>query len=225
MSRTLVQQAALGVLALTLTQGLLGAAGTSAVSARSADTPAVACSRPAHGFTPSKAQIPAIGRTLKVIQVRRTSSNAVGAGPVTEKGKWLMAMDPVTKPSSRRGSVILSGHTWPDGSALGNAMLANLDEGEGIVLVGKKGKKACYRITQRTSYLVRDVPEKKAFRSSGPEQLVIVACSGTRTSPGHWTRRTIWYAKPFVPAAPTQPSAPPPAAPPGDLLSGLLGLF
>ena len=64
---------------------------------------ATACKRPARGFVPDRARIPALGRTVRVIQVPRTRDNAVGAGPVTESGKWLMAMDPHNKPASRRG--------------------------------------------------------------------------------------------------------------------------
>ena len=184
------------------------------------------CTRPAHGFVPGSARIPALGRTVRVIQVARTSNNAVGAGPVTEAGKWLMSMDPYTRPSSRRGSVLLSGHTWPDGSALGNALLRDLQAGHRVVLIGGKGTlHACYNVQRRVSYPVGDVPYRKAFRADGPERIVIVACSGKRLGPGNWTHRTLWYATPVFPR-----TAPPPSPPPGDddsgsggLLGGLLG--
>lgn len=216
------------VLAVLMVQGVLTSAGSAAPqeSQRSTGPAAVACERPARGFVPTRASIPAIGRTVRVIQVRRTSRNQVGAGPVTEAGKWLMAMDPHNRPASRRGSVLLSAHTWPDGSALGNALLRNLHEGEGVVMRRKNGVRACYRVTKRTSYPAKKVP-RSALRSTGPERLVIVACSGKRLGPGKWTRRTLWYASPMLPA-PTPPSAPPPAEEPdggglGGLLGGLLG--
>lgn len=227
-NRAAARATALVGLALLTTQVVatgVGSAAPAPASSAARTTDATACKRPAHGFVPSQAQIPAIGRTVQVIQVQRTSSGAVGAGPTTESGKWLMSMDPQTKPGSHKGSVLLSGHTWPDGSALGNAMLSNLQVGDGIVLVGKNGKQACYRINKRQSYPVDKVPTRKAFRQTGPEQVVIVACSGKRTSPGHWTRRTLWYATPLLPAPPAPPpTSPPPSTPPnGGLLGGLLG--
>lgn len=176
------------------------------------------CQRPARGFVPIEATLPALGRTVRVIQVSRTRGNAVGGGPLTERGKWLMAMDPHTRPGSGRGTVILSGHAWPDGTALGNAMVRYLQVGHGVQMLGKKGQRACYRIVERTSYPANRVPRKKAFRPRGPEQLVIVTCSGRRLGPGHWTRRTIWYAVPFTPAPPPPP--PPSSAPPPDSGSG-----
>lgn len=217
------------LLALVLPLALLPAAAPPAVAvptAVTADQAGVACKRPARGFVPSHARIPAIGRTVRVIQVERTRDNAVGAGPVTEGGKWLMAMDPHTKPASRRGTVILSGHTWPDGSALGNAMLRDLQRGHKVTMLGKDGRQACYRIKERSQYPADRVPRKKAFRYWGPEQMVIVTCSGKRRGPGDWSHRTIWYAVPLLPPPP--PPAPAPDPPEdedsgGSLLGGLLG--
>lgn len=203
-----------------------GPAAAPASAAAAADAPY--CKRPAKGFVPTRASIPALDRTLRVVQVKRRSNGAVGAGPVTDEGKWLMAMDPQTKPASRKGSVILSGHTWPDGSALGNALLRNLREGHRIALIGNDGKRACYKITERAQYAVRDVPNNKAFRYWGREQVVIVTCSGKRLGPGNWSHRTIWYGVPVTPTAPPPPPPPAPEEEPppsllGNLLGGLLG--
>lgn len=220
-----LSRAGLGLLLVVTALGLSGSAGAApTVSARTTDP---SCKRPAQGFTPSQATIPAIGRSVRVIRVARTSDNQAGAGPVTEEGKWLMAMDPHTLPGGHRGTVLLSGHTYPDGSALGNAMLGNLGAGDRVVLTGSKGKKACYRISQRKSYPANKVPSDTAFRNSGPEQMVIVACSGTRTGPGRWTHRTLWYAVPDFPASTSTPPKPPADDDPptglGGLLGGLLG--
>ena len=223
---------AVAVLLLSTTQVPLGemrAAPDTGLALASSASP---CQRPPRRFVPVKAALPALGRTVRVIQVSRTRTNAVGGGPLTERGKWLMAMDPQTRPGSGRGTVILSGHAWPDGTALGNAMVRYLQVGDRLRLVGKKGQQACYRITERTSYPASRVPRRKAFRPRGPEQLVIVTCSGRRTSPGHWTRRTIWYAVPFTAASPPPP--PSSTQPPqdsgasqddgsGGLLGGLFG--
>lgn len=218
-----------GVAVALLAQVLLvnvGPAAAPASAATAAPTAAAAtpyCKRPAKGFVPNRASIPALDRTLKVIQVKRKRNGEVGAGPVTDEGKWLMAMDPQTKPASRKGSVILSGHTWPDGSALGNALLRSFHEGDRIVLFGSDGKRACYKITERTQYAVRDVPNNKAFRYWGREQVVVVTCSGKRLGPGNWSHRTIWYGVPVIPPKPSTPPPPPEEEPPPSLLGNLLG--
>ncbi len=185
----------------------------------------VPCERPGHGFKPTKAKIPAVGKTVGVVLVPRTANNQVGAGPTTEEGKWLMAMDPETRPGNGRGAVLLSAHTWPDGSALGNAMLRKLGSGDRITLIGKYGEQACYGIHKRVSYPKDEVP-REAFSSSGFERLVIVTCSGKRYGPGNWSHRTLWYAKIVVPKKP----APAPAEPPANsgsssLLGGLLSFL
>jgi len=201
-----------------------------AVQPAAATDPAGAgsCQRPAHSFVPTRAVLPSLGRTVGVIQVPRTRDNAVGAGPLTQRGKWLMAMDPHTRPGGGHGTVILSGHTWPDGSALGNAMLANLQVGDRVSMLGRRGQRACYRITERTSFPANRVPSRTVFRSRGPERLVIVSCSGVRTGPGHWTRRTVWYAAPVAPAPPRPSSSappPPPSNSTGTTSSGSTGLL
>jgi len=215
------RRTAVACLGLLLTVGFLMVTGTPSADAGPA---AERCNRPTHGFVPSRASIPAIGRTVKVIQVEREPNGQIGAGPTTTEGKWLMSMDPKTKPGGHQGSVLLSGHTWPDGSALGNAMLDHLWAGNGIVLSAGYTR-ACYRINKRQSYPVDQVP-RRIFRTTGYEEVVIVACSGDRLGPGNWTRRTLWYATPWVPEDPTPPSNPPPSnpTPPPCLLCGLLKL-
>jgi hypothetical protein len=199
-----------GVLLAAMVQMPLSAAQPAAATPVLASS-ASACQRPAHRFVPVKAALPALGRSVGVIQVSR-SHGAVGAGPVTQRGKWLMAMDPQTRPGSGRGTVILSGHAWPDGSALGNAMVRDLQVGNFVKLRGKKGQRACYQVAERASYRANKVPLRKVFRPRGPERVVIVTCSGRRLGPGHWTRRTVWYAVPYTSAPPRSPSSAPPAS-------------
>ncbi|TQK73281.1 MULTISPECIES: class F sortase [unclassified Nocardioides] len=156
-----------------------------------------ACSTPAGPFTPATTSIPAIGRSVSVVRVRRTPSGAVGTPPVTKRGKWLMGLDPQVRPGGGKGSVIMVAHTWPDDSALGNALLRSLAVGDRLQLANGSAN-ACYQVTGRKKYGATKVPRKKAFRWWGPEQLVIVVCSGKRLGPGRWTHRTIWYATPVV---------------------------
>jgi hypothetical protein len=209
------------LLAPALAAGVLAARGTAATTSGST----ISCRRPGHGFTPATATLPSLGRTVQVIQVPRKSDGQIGAGPLTTQGKWLMAMDPQTHPGAHRGSVLLAGHTWPDGSALGNAMLNSLHVGDGIVLTGAHGSRACYVVTHETSYPVDQVPNHRLFRPNGPERVVIVACSGRRLGPGNWDHRTVWIAAPLTPrpAPPAPSSSPTPTPSSGGLLGGLLG--
>lgn len=221
---TSVSKAVSGLVITVLGGALLTAAPASAMVAAPAAR-ASACHRPAHGFVPNRAHIPAVGRTVRVREVPRTADNAVGAGPLTERGKWMMAMDPHNHPGSHRGSVLLSAHAWPDGSALGNAMTRDLHRGDRITLAGQDGQRACYRVTKRKSYPAENVPTREAFRTHGPERLVLVTCSGVRRGPGDWSRRTLWYARPVQAhkAAPN-PSTPPPSdGGSGGLFGGLFG--
>jgi len=114
---------------------------------------------------------------------------------VTRTGKNRMGWDPHNRPGGGVGTVILTAHTWPDGSALGNRILRRLKGRGTLVLQGKGGREVCYRIVKRRAYRADRVPARKAFRPWGPEQAVIVVCSGRRLGPGRWTHRTVWYAK------------------------------
>lgn len=225
MSRNLVSlpRLAVGFLLLAVLMSLTVSVGTPAAPVATKEPSS--CKRPGHGFKATKAQIPALGRTVGVRVVPRTSSNQVGAGPTTEEGKWLMAMDPHNLPGNGRGTVMLSAHTWPDGSALGNAMLKNLHSGDRILLFGKNGEQPCYLITKRVTYRKDQVP-RSTFSSGGFERMVLVTCSGTRYGPGNWSHRTVWYAKVVAPKA--KPKPPPADKPPAEggsstLLGGVLG--
>lgn len=187
-------------LAAVLTVTVAVALGSAAVP-RADGTPderlrvATACTTPAGPLSPATVSIPAIDRSVRVVRVRRTPSGAVGTPPVTQRGKWLMGLDPQVRPGGGKGTVIMAAHTWPDNSALGNALLRSLAVGDRLVLSNGSAT-ACYQVTKRKKYGAAKVPRKKAFRWWGPEQLVVVVCSGKRLGPGRWTHRTIWYATP-----------------------------
>jgi hypothetical protein len=195
-----VKRAGRTAAAAALAVALAGAVvpGASAASAVPAPQPrSAACASPAAPFTPATAGIPAIGRSVGVVRVRRTASGAVGTPPVSKRGKWLMGLDPQVRPGDGEGTVIMVAHTWPDSSALGNALLRSLVVGDRLVLANGNGSAtACYQVTQRRQYGATRIPRKKAFRWWGPEQLVIVVCSGKRLGPGRWTHRTLWFADP-----------------------------
>ena len=99
------------------------------------------------------------------------------------------------RPGDLHGHVLLNAHVWPDGSAVGNRMLAKLahrrpDRGEGhqpeaLLPGGQAGPGA--RVGRPAGLL----------HETGPPRLAFVTCSGKRLGPGVWTKRTVWYAAPM----------------------------
>ncbi len=186
------------VMALTATLFVVSVGSANAQGSASADpTSEPRCLTTATGpIRPAKAVIPALNRTVDVVGVGRKRNGAIGSPPVTSRGKRLMGWDRYNRPGTGRGSVILDAHTWPDGSALGNAMLRSLKTGSTFTIRDAAGRAVCYQIVERRSYRRSKLPRRKMFRTWGQEQAVIVVCSGKRLGPGNWLRRTVWYAVP-----------------------------
>lgn len=156
------------------------------------------CSTATKPFVPTSVTIADLDRAVPVIAMHRKRSHAPGTPPTTRKGKWVMAfdLDSGVRPGDRKGNALFNAHTWPDGSAIGNSMLADLDEGDRIVAGADQGT-LCYQVTDRVEVRAGSrKATKRYFAQSGPPQLAIVVCSGERLGPGKWTHRTIWYASP-----------------------------
>ena len=98
-------------------------------------------------FAPKVVSMPGVVRRAVVVTPPRVH-RVPGAPPLTSAGKWQVAWDrkwPI-RPGARHGNVLLNAHVWPDGSALGNAMLAELRVGDRIVVRGVT-RTLCYRVT------------------------------------------------------------------------------
>jgi len=156
--------------------------------------PAV-CLRPARrGFTPTRATVAHVGRNIPVLALGRGSGGVPLPPPLTTAGKNSYAWDKYgPQPGSARGNVRFNAHTYPDGSALGNRMLAHLWVGARIILYGQ-GVALCYKVTRRITTTPRNLAAY--YYTTGSPKLAIVVCSGRRLGPGNWTKRTIWYARP-----------------------------
>jgi hypothetical protein len=100
------------------------------------------------------------------------------------------------RPGDPAGNVLLNAHTWPDGSALGNRLLAGLHKGDRIVVRGVDTR-LCYRVTERIE-VPADKKMPRYYAKTGRPQLAILVCSGRRLGPGNWEKRTIWFASPSV---------------------------
>lgn len=148
-------------------------------------------------FTPTRITFPGVARNVTVLALPRDGHDVPSVPPVSESGKRQVAWDrpPGIKPGSAKGNVLINAHTWPDGSALGNKLLAGLDEGGRIIVRGDQAT-LCYEVAKRV-----EVPGSSNyppyFDREGPPQLAIIVCSGRRLGPGNWTHRTIWFASPM----------------------------
>ncbi len=146
-------------------------------------------------FAPKVVSIPGTVRRAFVVTPPRVGI-VPGAPPLTSAGKWQVAWDrkwPI-RPGARQGNVLMNAHVWPDGSALGNAMLARLGVGDRIVVKGLT-RTLCYRVTKEIEVSPREAL-RRYYSVSGPPRLAIVVCSGRRLGPGVWEKRTIWFARP-----------------------------
>ncbi len=160
-------------------------------------TPA-ACSTAESRFVPTSVSIPGVVRKVEVAAMRRDAYGVPGVPPITGAGKTSMAFDLGSgiRPGDPRGNALLNAHTWPDGSALGNKLLAKLHKDDQIVVNGAGGK-LCYQVTDRVE-VPADDDGKRYYAKKGQPQIAIVVCSGKRLGPGEWTKRTLWFASPVV---------------------------
>lgn len=158
--------------------------------------PRSSCDRVRHGFTPRSISVPGATRAAGIVTPPRDASGIPGTPPLTAAGKAEFAWDleQGTRPGDLRGNVIVNTHTWPDGSALGNRLLAVLHRGDRVVVRGD-GVRLCYRVTDRVE-VPASTSMPRYYRKHGPPQLAILTCSGTRLGPGVWTMRTVWFASP-----------------------------
>jgi hypothetical protein len=163
-----------------------------------------ACYRPADGtFTPTRITVPGVTRDATVLALPRDGANVPQAPPISDVGKtefaWSRSPDPM--PGTTKGNVLLNAHTWPDGSALGNKLLAGLQIGDRIVVHGRstsgQEQTLCYRVTKRDVIVASD-GSYEYYEREGPPQLALIVCSPPRLGPGNWVHRTIWYAAPLV---------------------------
>jgi hypothetical protein len=161
-------------------------------------SPSPSCETVSRAFRPRTIAVPGITKTADVVTPPRDAKGVPGVPPLTSRGKSVFAWDREQgiRPGDLAGNVLLNAHTWPDGSALGNRLLAGLQRGDRIVVLGAN-KRLCYRVTERV-----EVPAERGmplyYSTDGPPQLAIVVCSGRRLSPGVWTKRTVWFASPSV---------------------------
>ena len=156
------------------------------------------CDQVRHGFTPRSISVPGATRAAAIATPPRDAAGIPGTPPLTLAGKEMFAWDlqQGTRPGDPHGNVIVNTHTWPDGSALGNRLLAVLHPGDRLVVRGRNVR-LCYEVTERIE-VSADTLLPRYYSEDGPPQLAILACSGKRLGPGIWTKRTVWFATPVI---------------------------
>ena len=162
------------------------------------------CFQPASApFRPTRITVPGVTRDATVLALPRDSANVPQAPPISDVGKtqfaWSVPPDPM--PGEPKGNVLLNAHTWPDGTALGNKLLDNLQVGGRIVVHGRSAdgtpQTLCYQVTKRDVIVASD-GSYEYYERNGPPQLALIVCSPPRLGPGNWLHRTIWYASPMA---------------------------
>lgn len=145
-------------------------------------------------FVPTTISVEGVTKGSPVLALQRDARGVPGVAPVSDKVSF--AWDaPGSKPGDKLGNVHLNTHTWPDGTAMGNKLLRDLDVGDEIVLRNGK-QRLCYEVTERLETPVEDAPVERIYDTESPSQIVLIVCSGVRRGPGDWANRTIWFAKP-----------------------------
>jgi len=149
-------------------------------------------------FTPVLARIDGVPGEVGVVGLPRDGAGTPGVPPLTAAGKHQLAWDaPGIPPGSPAGNTLVNAHTFPDGTALGNRLLATLVVGDRIALLGADGEQLCYRVTERLEAPLETAPAGRYYATDGPPQLALIVCSGTRHGPADWSHRTIWFATPI----------------------------
>ena len=148
------------------------------------------------GFVPTSVDIQDVAKGLQVLALPRDAYDTPSTPPETQAGKFAVAWDaPGNKPGGKYGNVLLNTHTWPDGSALGNALLDKMHQGS-LLTLRRGDTKLCYRVTREVQVPASaDYPD--FWIDDGPPQMAIIVCSGQRLGPGNWSHLTIWFGVPF----------------------------
>jgi hypothetical protein len=170
---------------------------SASASASPSSSPSAPCGSVAAPFTPRTISVPGVTSAAAVVTPPRLPDGVPGAPPLTPAGKTVFAFvrEQGIRPGVPGGDVLLYAHTWPDGSALGNRLLAGLQLGDRIVVHGPADTRLCYRVSERVEVLASK-GLARYYDQVGPPQLAIVVCSGRRLGPGNWEKRTIWFARP-----------------------------
>lgn len=145
-------------------------------------------------FTPTWISVPDAGIDhATVLAVPRDERGVTGTAPFSDNDSFAWDAGGI-RPGDARGNVLLNTHTWDNGAAQGNKLIAHLELG-GRIILGNEDRVACFEVTS-TAKVRAEIGFPDYYDEDGPPQVAIVVCSGTRVGPGEWTHRSLWFAEP-----------------------------
>jgi hypothetical protein len=146
-------------------------------------------------FTPKTIDIEHVRTDLPIMALSRDGADVPGVPPVS--ATHTVAWDaPGPKPGSASGLVRFNAHTWPNGAALGNEMLAKFDVGD-VLMLHDGATKLCYKVTERVEVGAHSGYKPFFENLNVPSRFAFIVCSGQRLGPGNWSMRTIWFGTPY----------------------------
>lgn len=163
------------------------------------------CMKHPRPIVPVRYRIDRVGASAKVLSVGLDSSGAAGAPPLSDPSSmaWFNKGPQV---GSQQGHVVMTGHTYHQGEALGNRLYTGAGHASGPLRKGdilrfsdKAGNTVCYRYTHNAKIWVKDYrPDSTVlYDDNGPSQLVLVACWDYKKRGGYQSR-ILFYGDPVA---------------------------
>lgn len=152
-------------------------------------------------IVPTKYSIDRLNVSAKVLSVGLDADGAAGAPPRDDPSSWAW-FNQGPKAGSSQGHVILTGHTYHRGEAIGNRLndsKRGIRKGDIIRLSDNAGHTVCYRYTHTVKVWVKDYDPNSTilYDDNGPSEAVIVACWDYVQGKGHESR-LLFYADPVA---------------------------
>lgn len=147
---------------------------------------------------PTQLRVQGIGKfaVLRMPRVELPSGGYTSPIPPDGDSESFAYDEGSARPGTSKGVAIFTSHTYGNGSATADLLLAKLAVG-GSVTVSGKNAEVSYVVTKRLQVLQDSVSAaKRVNRLDDPHAIAIIVCSGTRLGPGEWSHRTIWFAEP-----------------------------
>lgn len=151
---------------------------------------------------PTGLLIDALGVDAPVIEIglERDGSLGVPAERDRRKAGWY----PSVLAGAARGTVLMDGHTYRDGSAIFTTDSTRRAElGTVLRLTCDDGSVVSYRLTELRSDLTPEtypdfISDRRLYAADGPAQLVMITCTGWNPLRQVWDNRAVLIATPFA---------------------------